>query len=180
MYGEGCKVFHASYNLRFRYFESKSNIDQAIPMYTRAGCIEKALQLSFENGNLNALGDIALELGTSISPDLLQKCMRHYVDVEEYGKLVDLLVRVEKYEEAIRVCAQQNVVINDIMIETIGTKNESIAKLLAETLVKQKSYIQASKLFVALGDRLNALKSLMCQGDYEQVIFFASKLKAIV
>jgi len=53
-------------------------------------------------------------------------------------------------------------------------KEKKINLKLAKTCLQQKSFHLACKKFTQVGDRLSAMKSLLCSGDTEKIIFFAS------
>jgi len=53
-------------------------------------------------------------------------------------------------------------------------KNKEINLKLAKACLQQKSFHLACKKFTQIGDRLSAMKSLLCSGDTEKIIFFAN------
>ena len=53
-------------------------------------------------------------------------------------------------------------------------KNKEINLKIAKACLQQKSFHLACKKFTQIGDRLSAMKSLLCSGDTEKIIFFAS------
>lgn len=143
--------------------------------------LHKALDLAFKNKQYDILQQVASDLNGESDPALIEKCAEFFVSNEQFDKAVDLLAIAKKYQEAIRICLEYNVQLNEDLAEKLtpekgivdeGTRIK-ILENLAESLSIQGNYHLATKKFTQAGDKIRGMKALLKSGDTEKIIFFA-------
>eukprot|EP01038_Epipyxis_sp_PR26KG_P011964 gene11964-16014_t len=175
------------------HFESKGEYDKAVQLYHKGGDIPRALDLCFKVGEggdksseagavFDMLNTIAQDLGAETSPQMLARCADFLVQHKQYDKAIELYVIAKRFHQAVEMCLQQRVTINDDMVEKLTppengidpTERKEILKDLAKALKKQGSYTMASKKYTQAGDRVRAIKCLVRSGDTKAVIQFTN------
>ncbi|ORX82074.1 hypothetical protein BCR32DRAFT_327034 [Anaeromyces robustus] len=163
-----------------RYFEDVVHeYDKAINLYYKGENISKALDLCFKHQQYELLGDIIMSFDDNIDISTLKKCIDYFLKKKDYEKAIHLYIKAGQYEDAIDLCLAHNVIITEEMADNFvesddPKKNKEINLKLAKACLQQKSFHLACKKFTQIGDRLSAMKSLLCSGDTEKIIFFAN------
>ncbi|OUM64974.1 hypothetical protein PIROE2DRAFT_8118 [Piromyces sp. E2] len=163
-----------------RYFEDVVHeYDKAINLYYKGENVSKALDLCFKHQQYELLGDIIMNLDENLDISTLRKCIDYFLEKKDFEKAIHLYIRSGQYEDAIDLCLAHNVMITEDMADRfIDTenpqRNKDINLKLAKACLQQKSFHLACKKFTQIGDRLSAMKSLLCSGDTEKIIFFAN------
>lgn len=164
-----------------RYLEEANSLENAVILYHRAGMLHKALDLAFKTKQYETLQGIASDLDGESDPALVKKCSDYFVSNEQYDKAVDLLAMAKKYEEAVKLCLDYNVQLNEELAEKLTPEKDSldeevrvrILENLAESLMTQGNYHLATKKFTQAGDKIKGMKALLKSGDTDKIIFFA-------
>jgi intraflagellar transport protein 140 len=172
------------------HFEAKGELDKAVQLYHKGGDLPRALDLCFRGGESNPsqssamfdmLNTIAQDLGANTSPQTLARCAEFLVQHKQFEKAVELYVMAGRLSQAIDMCLQHRVSINDEMVEKLTppesvdpNERKEILKDLARALKKQGAFTMASKKYTQAGDRVRAIKCLVKSGDTKAVIQFAS------
>jgi len=163
-----------------RYFEDVVHeYDKAINLYYKGENISKALDLCFKHQQYELLGDIIMNLDDNVDVSNIRKCIDYFLEKKDFDKAIHLYIRSGQYEEALDLCLAHNVIITEEMADNFVViddpeKEKKINLKLAKTCLQQKSFHLACKKFTQVGDRLSAMKSLLCSGDTEKIIFFAN------
>ncbi|ORX53869.1 WD40 repeat-like protein [Piromyces finnis] len=163
-----------------RYFEDVVHeYDKAINLYYKGENVSKALDLCFKHQQYELLGDILMNLDENLDISTLRKCIDYFLEKKDFEKAIHLYIRSGQYEDAIDLCLAHNVIITEDMADRFNDtenpqRNKEINLKLAKTCLQQKSFHLACKKFTQIGDRLSAMKSLLCSGDTEKIIFFAN------
>jgi len=163
-----------------RYFEEVVHeYDKAINLYYKGENVSKALDLCFRHQRYELLGEIIMNFDENIDIATLRKCIDYFLEKKDYEKAVHLYIRAAQYDDALDLCLSHNVTITESMADSFITsdnpkKNKEINLKIAKACLQQKSFHLACKKFTQIGDRLSAMKSLLCSGDTEKIIFFAN------
>lgn len=168
-----------------RYYEQKPGAqDKAVMLYHKAGNFSKALDLSFRARQFGALQLISGELDERADPELLKRCGDFFMENGQYDKAVDLLAIGKKYWEALKICMDQTVEINEDLAEKLTPSKDDagidtmervkILEAIAEVCMHQGEYHLATKKFTQAGNKIKAMKALLKSGDTEKICFFAN------
>ncbi|KFM79558.1 Intraflagellar transport protein 140-like protein, partial [Stegodyphus mimosarum] len=165
-----------------QYFQQQGQLSNAISLYHKAGNLEYAIELAFQEGEYDVLQRIASELPPDADPQILQRCAEFFIQRGKFDTAVNLFIMANKYEEALNLCVENNVTITEELAEKFTLdKTESDKKLRAYILEKigescmlQENYHLAAKKFTQAGDKVKAMKALLKSGDTERIIFFAN------
>ncbi|XP_033108707.1 intraflagellar transport protein 140 homolog [Anneissia japonica] len=165
-----------------QYYESNpQTMDKAVMLYHKGGHFSKALELAFDTQQFAALQLIAEDLDEKTDPILLNRCADFFMEHGQYDKAVDLLVVAKKFGEALDICMQQGVNINEKLAEKMtiskddpnGEMRIRLLEKVADICFQQGSYHLATKKYTQAGNKAKAMKSLLKSGDTEKIIFFA-------
>ncbi|CAG9540911.1 unnamed protein product [Cercopithifilaria johnstoni] len=167
-----------------QYYENiPGEADKAVMLYHKAGMISRALDLAFRTEQFSALDLITNELDQNSDPRILERAAEFFKTNQQYNKAVQLLAYSKKYSEAIDLCKQRNVPMNEALAEALTPSKGEISneadriKLLesiAECCVQQRNYHFAAKKYTQAGNKLDAMRSLIKSGDTGRIIFFAT------
>ncbi|KAJ3242971.1 hypothetical protein HDU78_000924 [Chytriomyces hyalinus] len=159
---------------------SGANIDKAITLYHRAGQSAKAIELCFQAREFHTLDELAQSLGPDTDSELLHKCVRFYMENDQFEKAVGLLTTAKQYRDALSLCVAKNIIMTEELVDRLGGSGEEsdcdpeLLTRVAELCMQQKSYHLACKKFSQAGDKIKAMKCLLKSGDTERIIFFAN------
>ncbi|XP_054719898.1 intraflagellar transport protein 140 homolog [Uloborus diversus] len=165
-----------------QHFQQQGNISNAISLYHKAGNLEYAVELAFQEGEYDVLQKIATELPPDADPQLLQQCAEFFIQRGRFDTAVNLFIMAKKYEEALNLCVENNVKIGEELAEKFTLdKNETdkqlrifILEKIGESCMIQENYHLAAKKFTQAGDKIKAMKALLKSGDTDRIIFFAN------
>ncbi|CAL1292527.1 unnamed protein product [Larinioides sclopetarius] len=165
-----------------QYFQQQGQMQNAISLYHKSGNLEYAIELAFQEGEYDLLQKIATELPPDADPQLLQRCAEFFIQRGKFDIAVNLYIMAKKYEEALNLCVENNVTINEQLAEKFTLdKNDTDKKLrnyilekIGESCMIQENYHLAAKKFTQAGDKIKAMKALLKSGDTERIIFFAN------
>ncbi|GBM15541.1 Intraflagellar transport protein 140 [Araneus ventricosus] len=165
-----------------QYFQQQGQMQNAISLYHKSGNLEYAIELAFQEGEYDLLQKIATELPPDADPQLLQRCAEFFIQRGKFDTAVNLYIMAKKYEEALNLCVENNVTINEELAEKFTLdKNDTDKKLrnyilekIGESCMIQENYHLAAKKFTQAGDKIKAMKALLKSGDTERIIFFAN------
>ncbi|GFW92353.1 intraflagellar transport protein 140 homolog [Trichonephila clavipes] len=165
-----------------QYFQQQGQMNNAISLYHKSGNLEYAIELAFQEGEYDILQKIATELPPDADPQLLQRCAEFFIRRGKFDTAVNLFIMAKKYEEALNLCVENNVTINEELAEKFTLdKNDTDKKLrtyilekIGESCMIQENYHLAAKKFTQAGDKIKAMKALLKSGDTERIIFFAN------
>ncbi|XP_074648558.1 intraflagellar transport protein 140 homolog [Tubulanus polymorphus] len=165
------------------YYEQKQiSLDKAVMLYHKAGNLHKALDLAFRSRQFGALQHISESLDGSADPQLLQRCANFFMENSQFDRAVDLLAAGKQYWEALQLCNEQNVPIDENLVEKLTVPKESdmpneerhrLLEAIADVCMQQRQYHLATKKYTQAGNKLKAMKALLKSGDTEKIIFFA-------
>lgn len=97
-----------------RYYEDlDGHADKAVMLYHKAGMIGRALDLAFRTEQFSALDLIARDLNEDSDPQVLQRAAQFFSNNQQDIKAVLLLAYAKKYAEAVELCHEKSVVINE-------------------------------------------------------------------
>lgn len=179
------------------YFELKGEFDKAVQLYHKGGDYPHALDLCFRISEIDPsqssimfdmMNTIAQDLGRETSPQTLARCAEFLVNHKQYDKAIDLYILAKRLPQAIEMCLQHKIMINEDLAVKLTPPNDDensttsydanerkeILAELAKALKRQGSYILASRKYTQAGDRIRAIKCLVKSGDTKAVIQFAS------
>eukprot|EP00796_Vickermania_ingenoplastis_P013382 gene13382-9209_t len=165
------------------FLERKGVYDKAVALYRQIGATQCALNLCIRGGLYDTLHEISTTLAEQESdPQIFLNMAQHFKDTRNYQKAVEMLVFAKQFEEALRLCQDQNVTLTEEMAEAMtGDKNplgkeekREFTLQVANIAKDQGSWNLACKKFTQVGERMKAMKMLMRGGDVEKVIFFAN------
>lgn len=186
------------------YYEQKGEYDKAIQLYYKGNDITYALELCFRIGEeisstqpvgrnapphpyaaaaYDMINTIAQELGVNSSPQLLARCADFLVSNKQFAKAIELYVMAKKHYNAIEICVQYKIVLNDDIVEQLtpteaqvpdANERKEILKQIGKLLKKQGLFMQASKKFTQANDRIQAMKCLVKHGDSKLITQFAN------
>ncbi len=179
-----------------RYFEERGEHDRACQLYEKAGDHSRALSLAMKAGNdgdghnsmFDVLQTLAENLGENASEKEIRECVDYFVNRKAVGRAVELLYKqAKRYDEAIDLCVEHKVTIDDKMAEGMtppksddpaeqDRRVDTLTKL-ARALKKQNSWQLACKIFTLAGDRLRAMKCLIRSGETDQIVFYAKSAR---
>lgn len=172
-----------------RHFEAKGLLDQAVVLLQKAGRLTRALELCFNGRLFEALRSIVDNLGPDTDPSLLSRAASFVLENGQFDKAVHLLVAAKRFAQALDLCVQHRITINEVLAEkltppraegepeeTSGERVELLKKL-AHVLKDQGSYHLACKKYTQAGDKIRAMKCLLKSNDTEKIIFYASVTK---
>ncbi|KAL3995510.1 hypothetical protein ACH3XW_26090 [Acanthocheilonema viteae] len=167
-----------------QYYENiPGQADKAVMLYHKAGMIGRALDLAFRTEQFSALDLITNELDENSDPRILERAAEFFKTNQQYNKAVQLLAYSKKYSEAIDLCKQRNVPMNETLAEVLTPSKGEVSseadriKLLesiAECCIQQRNYHFAAKKYTQAGNKLDAMRSLIKSGDTGRIIFFAT------
>lgn len=167
--------------------------------YTRtrivqAGHLSKAIDLAFETHQMDALQLISLDLNESSDPLILQRCARFFSENGQYDRAVELLANARLLDEAIELCAEKNVQLNEPLLEKLtnfggppppsgsmrmdaGGKRQfaleervKLLEMAADVCMQQGQYQLATKKYTQAGNKQKAMKALLKSGDTEKIV----------
>ncbi|XP_076809284.1 intraflagellar transport protein 140 homolog [Clavelina lepadiformis] len=168
------------------YEERPDTLDKAVMLYHKAGHFSKALEIAFESKQFGALELISQELDERTDPLLLERCADFFTEHAQHDKAVAMLVIAKKYAEAINVCCENDVRLNETLVEKLTIPKEAMEQPQRETLLvkladccmKQGEYHLACKKYTQAGDKEKAMRALLKSGDTERIIFFTGVSKS--
>jgi intraflagellar transport protein 140 len=181
------------------YFEGKGEFDKAVQLYHKGGDLPRALDLCFKAGEaqgipvggsrqnqnqgggvFDMLNAVAQDLGAETSPQTLARCAEFLVLHKQFERAVELYVMAKRYNQAIDMCLQHRVNINEEMANLLtppdsmeASERRDILCDLGKALKKQGTFALASNKYALAGDRVRAIKCLVRNGDTAAVIKFA-------
>uniref|UniRef100_A0A7I4KED3 Anaphase-promoting complex subunit 4 WD40 domain-containing protein n=1 Tax=Brugia malayi TaxID=6279 RepID=A0A7I4KED3_BRUMA len=167
-----------------QYYENiPGQTDKAVMLYHKAGMINRALDLAFRTDQFSALDLITNELDENSDPRILERAAEFFKNNQQYNKAVQLLAYSKKYFEAIDLCKQKNVPMNEELAEVLTpskgeitdeSNRKKLLELIAECCVQQQNYHFAAKKYTQAGNKLDAMRSLVKSGDTARIVFFAN------
>lgn len=165
-----------------QYFQQQGQMNNAISLYHKSGNLEYAIELAFQEGEYDVLQKIATELPPDADSQLLQRCAEFFIQRGKFDTAVNLFIMAKKYEEALNLCVENNVTINEELAEKFTLDKADTDKKLrtyilekiGESCMIQENYHLAAKKFTQAGDKIKAMKALLKSGDTERIIFFAN------
>ncbi|XP_051969833.1 intraflagellar transport protein 140 homolog [Xyrauchen texanus] len=166
------------------YYEEKAtHMDRAVMLYHKAGHVSKALELAFATEQFGALQLIAEDLNETSDPALLARCSDFFIKHSQYQKAVELLVAAKKYNEALQLCLDQSLTINEDLAESLTVPRDSthlsetgrkeLLEKIADCCMRQGNYHLATKKYTQAGNKIKAMRALLKSGDTEKIVFFA-------
>ncbi|XP_078482947.1 intraflagellar transport protein 140 homolog [Ciona intestinalis] len=163
------------------YEERPDTLDKAVMLYHKAGHFSRALELAFESKQFGALELISQDLDDSADPVLLERCAEFFTEHGQHERAVSMLVVVKKYAEAISICSNNDVRLNEELVEKLTVpkdymdqhQRERLLAKLASCCMNQGEYHLACKKYTQAGDKEKAMRALLKSGDTEKIIFFA-------
>ncbi|VDP72732.1 unnamed protein product [Echinostoma caproni] len=176
-----------------------SHAHKAVLLFHKAGQIGRSVELAFKTRQFAALQAVAGSLDDRIDPALLKQCAEFFTQNNQFDRAVDVLAAGKQYWDALKLCGEYNVPINEELVEKLtpplpgeaesGTnikrgsepmsdaERTSILIELGELCLAQGQYHLACKKFTQAGSRLAAMKALLRSGDTEKIVFFANVSK---
>ncbi|CAM1291051.1 IFT140 (predicted) [Pycnogonum litorale] len=165
-----------------RYYEDKEGLeDKAVMLYHKAGYLSKAVELAFRVKEFSTLQHIANDLDDKADPELLKRCAQFFIENGHFDRAVDLLSIGKKYIDALDLCMEHHVTMNEKLAERLTPPKSDpdqrmrtdILERIAECAMSQDNYHLATKKFTQAGNKIQAMKALLKSGDTEKIIFFA-------
>ena len=163
------------------HFETNGEIDKAANLYFKSGRLSKAIEMcALRPDDCRHIFEmISTVLNDSSDIQVLQACAKYFSQVGDHTKALDLMIKSNNIDEAIKICKIKNVRLPDDVAErmvesTEAAKQGTVARKMADLLLDQGSFATACKLYTKAGDRIKAMQSLLRTGDVEKITFFAS------
>ncbi|OAF69068.1 hypothetical protein A3Q56_03178 [Intoshia linei] len=159
------------------YFASKADgIKSAIILYNKAGHFAKSIDLSLRNNQYDLLTSILKTYDfTAADANMIKQCANFYTSNQQFDKAVDLLAKTGQHYEAIELCKNHNVRLNNELAEKLilNVKNQNLSQL-----DKKKFMNEIGELaFSQAGEREKAFKSLVRTGEKNKIITYAKRSK---
>ena len=154
-----------------KFYEGRpGQTDKAVMLYHKAGLIGKALDLAFKTEQHSALDLIVQELDEKSDPRVLERAAEFFANNQQDRKAIQLLAYAKKYSEAINICRQRNVIINEELAELLtppkGDKTSALSRNqlledIARCCLQQGNYHFAAKKFTQAGNKIE-VSSIAC------------------
>ncbi|KAL5964971.1 hypothetical protein TSMEX_007295 [Taenia solium] len=162
-------------------------VDKAVLLYHRAGHLNTAINLAFEKRQFGALVSITCDdFGADCDPELIRKCSNFFLENSQFAKAVEVLARGKQWLEAVKLCVDYDVALNEDLaeqltpppeFEMLETERRDVLTRLGYACLSQGLYHLACKKLTQAGDRVSAMKALLRSGDTNKIIFFANVSK---
>jgi intraflagellar transport protein 140 len=161
------------------HFESTDNVRLAAILWYRAGRMNRALTLCLERDSYDTLEELADSVEAGTDPEVLTRCADVFIDNGQIQRATVFLALGLQFDRARQLCEERRIKLPHSIIESaasLATDPESMAQI-AALCEQQEAFFPAAQLYIALGDHLAAMRSIIAAGDTEKVIRFASLLK---
>uniref|UniRef100_A0AC35F1W5 Uncharacterized protein n=1 Tax=Panagrolaimus sp. PS1159 TaxID=55785 RepID=A0AC35F1W5_9BILA len=149
------------------YEERDGHTDKAVMLYHKAGMIGRALDLAFRTEQHSALDLIVQELNEKSDPRILERAAQFFAANQQDRKAIQLLAYAGKYSEAINLCRERNVVVNEELAELLTppkgdkamtqSRNQMLEEV-AKCCLHQGNYHFAAKKFTQAGNKIEPLR----------------------
>lgn len=165
------------------YYESKGEqLDHAVMLYHKGGLTAKAIELAFRSNQRSVMEQLAHDLDENTDPRVLRSCAEYFVESGQPDQAIKLLAKAKDFEQAITLCAENNVPLTEDMVESLTPAKNSVDSVtrtrilekIAECCYQQEIYHLATKKYTQAGNKLQAMKALLKSGDTERIVFFAN------
>ena len=83
----------------------------------QAGEIAYAVDMCFHHNHFEMLDQIAEDLTESTDPELTQKVADYFMDKGLFAKALEILLRNQRTEEALKLCSIHNVPLSEELVE---------------------------------------------------------------
>ncbi|CAD5216485.1 unnamed protein product [Bursaphelenchus xylophilus] len=166
-----------------KYYEQQpGHVDKAVMLYHKAGQVGKALDLAFRTEQISALDPIIRDLGPNSDPNVLERAAHFFAQNQRENEAVQLLVYAKKFQEAVDLCLQTNVIIDENLAEILtppktDPNRQNLLIELAKVCMQQGNYHYAAKKYTQAGKKLEAMKALLRSGDTPKIILYANTAK---
>ena len=161
------------------FYEKKKLFKNSILLYSRAGRLNKALNLCFHNKLYDSLDEISEFLTIKTDINTLLKCGKYFQDSQRWSKSALCYTLAKKFDIVIDLCTKFKIKLPiNIMKElSENTSEPEIIQQFALLCEQQNEFSIAAQLFIKLKDYLSAIKSLIRSGDTNKVIKLANHMK---
>ncbi|MCP9263725.1 hypothetical protein DINM_007106 [Dirofilaria immitis] len=162
-----------------QYYENiPGHADKAVMLYHK----------HFSAEQFSALDLITNELDENSDLQVLKRAAEFFTINQQYNKAVQLLIYSKQYSEAINLCKQKNVPINETLAEALTPSKDDVSdeadrikllELIAECCVQQRNYHFAAKKYTQAA--ANYLQTLNWKDDCDlmkQIELFYNKANA--
>uniref|UniRef100_T1IR84 Uncharacterized protein n=1 Tax=Strigamia maritima TaxID=126957 RepID=T1IR84_STRMM len=166
-----------------KFYENKPGHEaNAIMLYHKAGLVGRAVELAFQTNQYSVLHQIASELTEKTDPQLVHRVAQFFVNNSQFDRAVDLLAVAKRYVEALDLCVEHNISINEELAEKLtpvkGEADEElrmrVLEKVADSCYQQENYQLATKKYTQAGNKIKAMKALLKSGNTEKIVFFAN------
>uniref|UniRef100_A0A7E4V608 TPR_REGION domain-containing protein n=1 Tax=Panagrellus redivivus TaxID=6233 RepID=A0A7E4V608_PANRE len=165
------------------YEDRPGYADKAVMLYHKAGLIGRALDLAFKTDQQSSLDLIVQELDEKSDPRTLERAAQFFANNQQDRKAIQLLAYAKKYQEAINLCRERNVVVTEELAELLtppkgeASTNAARNALLTEVAKccqHQGNYHFAAKKFTQAGNKIEAMRALLKSGDTPKIVLFTN------
>lgn len=147
-----------------KYYEDRpGQTDKAVMLYHKAGMIGRALDLAFRTEQHSSLDLIVQELNENSDSNVLERAAQFFANNQQDRKAIQLLAYAKKYLEAVNLCRERNVIINeelaDLLTPPKGDKKltltrNNLLEEIAKCCLHQGNYHFAAKKFTQAGNKI--------------------------
>lgn len=169
------------------YFEGENMFDKAILLHQKAGNLQRAIDLSFQTNQFQALEGLAGDISSSTNPETISRCAQFFMDNAQYEKATTMYIKSGELETAMQLAEEHDVQLTEEMCNDLtlvksrdrehNRRRQDLLVRMARLLERQGDYHQATKKYTQGGDNVSAMKALIRSGDVEKIVFYAGVLK---
>lgn len=184
-----------------KYFLKQSKFDFAARMFYQAKRLKVALKICFESKLYNLLIELVASMeksdvliDTKASDENIEifvNCSKFFEVNGKYSSCLDLLMAARQVDRCMEVCTKYSVPLTNTKVNKLLTlidskyqeKSERLGlySQIAKCCENQKAFSLSTKVYLKIGDKISAMKSLIGSGNRQKILFFAkqSRMKEI-
>jgi hypothetical protein len=172
------------------YLKHKGMFEIAIQLFLNVGDKEEGLKTILQYCTLNDFNlseeiiHLLEEMSEQIPDSYVERCIGLLIEKKKHELAIKLMMhRGSDVDDLISFCKNNKVLMTANLIENLvgNPANEQIKdpihisrmNEIANICLEQRNFSVASKIFIQVGDRHNAMKSLMKTGETNSIIAYA-------
>lgn len=151
------------------YCEEQHMIEKAVALYHKGGRVSKALELCFQHNLFQALAEISEGLDQDADPAILQRAADFFMENNQQDKAVGLLIMSRRFEEALDMCANYDVIITEDYAERMtvpkgemdSKARNALLERMGDICHSQGQYQLATRKYTQAGKLVKAMRALL-------------------
>ena len=165
-----------------RYLEKREVYDGAVSIYLRAREYERAIKICFKAELFDTLLSIIEGMNSaSISREMLHRCTEFLIERSKFSEAVSLFLANKEVKSALDLSLSYNVILTEDILHSaafatteVNDDRRRILCEVADVCEEQGSFKLAAKIFTLSGDKVQAMKALIRDGDTDKVVRYAA------